>query len=388
MLVIIMNLQKVRKKYIHNFFYAVIILTIVISLWFRVIRVNESIGFLGIIKSRNIEVIKSPCDTYLKELYVVPGEEVHKGQLLARLDGVGIRNYLQEINAKIVDADNRKTDLAAKTDITPYQISVNEQNIIQCRVKFENAQKIYQENEKLFKDGAVSELEFQQSKNDVVTLQAELIKEENNLKIYQRQNDQDYHRSVMEEIDFLNKQLQEYRRILAVINHQFIFTNDYGNPSIIATVDGIVTAIGDSTDKQNDAQDTNTALTDNFEGKAFQANETIFEICNPDDIYLEGNIREKDFPYVSEEDKVYITFTAYPYQKYGVFEGTIAKLYREPTPNLSQTQYKCEIKLFNIKSNHKVKMYSGLSAYIAVDTKKNYNLLEYIGQKMFENTTR
>ncbi len=384
-----MSLQRVRKKYIHNFFYAIIILAIVISLWFRIIRVNESIGLSGVVKSRNIEVIKSPCDTYLKEIYVIPGEEVRQGQLLARLDGIGIRNYLQDINAKIVEADNRKTDLAAKIDITPYQISVIEQNIIQCRIKLETAQIVCQDNEKLLKNGVISGFEFQQSKNEVITLQAELVKQENNLKMYKRQNDQAYKTSVKDEIDFLNQQVQEYKRILAAINRQFRITDDYsGNPSIIAPCNGIVTAIGDSAINQNDSQGTNTVETNSFEGKAFTANETILEISNPNDIYIEGDIRENDFPYVSEEDKVFITFAAYPYQRYGVFEGIIAKLYREPTFNLRQTQYKCEIRLFNIKSNLKVKMYSGLNAYIAVDTRKNYNLLEYMRKKMFENTTR
>jgi multidrug resistance efflux pump len=373
-----MTLQKVRKKYIHNFFYVVIMLTIVIGMWFRVIRVNESIGFPGVIKSRNIEVIKSPCDTYLKEIRVIPGEEVHKGQLLARLDGVGIQYYIQDLNAKIVEADKRKTDLAATIDITSYQISVMEQNIIQCRVKFENAAGIYQENEKLFKNGAISRLEFQQSKNEMITLQAELTKQENNLNIFKRRNNQEYHASAAGEINFLNDQINEYQKILNTINRQFLFTNDYaGSPCIIAPCDGIITAIGDSALDQTDSS-----------GKTFKANETIFEISDPNDIYIEGSIREKDFPYVGAEDKVYITFIAYPYQKYGVFEGTIDKLYQKPTLNLSQTQYKCEIKLFNIKSNRKVKMYSGLNTYNTVDTQKNYNLFEYIGKKMFENTTR
>lgn len=379
-----MTLQKTRQKYIYNFFYVVIIVTIIISLWLRVIRVNETIGFYGVIKARNIEVIKSPCETFLKEIHVVPGEEVSKGQLLARLDGVSIQNYIQDIHSRIIEAEKQKTDLATGADITPYRIRVMEQEIIQCRVRLESAEKTYQENRKLFKAGAISELDYLESKNEVITLGAELIKQEDNLTIYRRQNNQEYQAGAIREINFLSDQIKEYQNNLQTINRQFLFTNDYaGSPCIIAPCDGIVTSIGESTGSQ-----TNSTGNNKFEGKTFGVNETIFEISNPNDIYIEGNIQENDFPYVSEEDTVYITFTAYPYQKYGVFEGVIDKLYREPTGNINQTQYKCEIRLFNIKSNRKIKTYSGLNVYSTVDTKKSYSLLEYIGIKMFENTTR
>lgn len=383
-----MTLQKVRKKYIYNFFYIVIILSIVICLWFRIIRVNETIEFTGVIQSRNIEVIKSPCETYLKEIRVVPGEEVHQGQLLARLDGIGLQNYIQGINSAIIEAEKRKTDLAARTDITPFQIRVMEQDIIQCRIRLDNAEKNYQENEKLSKDGAISQLEYLQSKNEVITLRAEVIKQENNLRIYKRQNNQEYHDSAVKEIDYLDARIQEYKKILATVNRQFLFTNDYaGNPCIIAPCNGIVTAVGDSGSDAN-SEGNGTSQTGKFEGKTFEVNETIFEISDPNDIYIEGTIRERDFPFVSIDDKVFITFSAYPYQKYGVFEGTIDQLYQEPTTGTGQTQYKCEISLFNIKANRKIKTYSGLNTYNEVDTKKSYSLFEYIGKKVFENTTR
>lgn len=380
----IMSLKKTRQKYIYNFFYIVIIITIVISLWFRVIRVNETIAIYGVIKARNLEVIKSPCETYLKEIHVVPGEEVHKGQLLARLDGVSIQNYIQDIRSQIIEAEKRKTDLGANTDVTSYRIRVMEQEIIQCRVRLDSAEKKFQENSKLFKEGAISELDFLDSKNEVITLRAELIKQEDNLAIYKRQNNQEYLASATREINFQSDKIKEYERILLTINRQFLFSNDYtGSPCIIAPCDGIVTAVGDST-----SSETNSTRDNNFEGKTFKANETIFEISNPNDIYIEGNIRENDFPYVSEDDTVYITFAAYPYQKYGVFNGVIDKLYREPTGNTNQTQYKCEIRLFNLKSNRKIKTFSGLNVYGSVDTKKNYNLWQYIGKKVFENSTR
>lgn len=377
-----MTIKKIRQKYIYRSFYTVISVLFIIFLLLYIFRVNDNISIQGTIKSKNITYIKSPCKTYIKKVYVIPGEEVKTGALLAELDGIGINKSIQELKSQIVDTNKKLIDIQNRRNVYPLQIALMEQDIAQCIIKLENARIEYENSQKLNREGAVSSLEMRKSGNEYEILQSELIKLENNLTIYKIENNSriEMEKQLGEE-KMLNLQLENFQKQLALLTGLFpagIEEIDFEMPKIISPCNGIITAI---THDENSS----ASRPDSSQGKILEENETIFEISNPDDIFIEGFIRENDFPYVYEEDRVYLKIAAYSFQKYGVFSGIIDKLYQEPTVVNGRNMYKCEIRLMNIKSNREIKTYLGLTTYNTIDVKRSYNLIQYMLKKVFEN---
>ncbi len=356
---------------------------VLIILMLNVIRINDIVKTTGTVTSRNIVYVKSPCDTYLKEVYVVPGEEVKRGQLLAKLDDIGIRTHIQDLKAQIIEAENRKAVLNNENNTLPWQVNSMEQDILQSRSKLNYAREVHESNVKLYKGGTISFLEFKNSQKEVETLQADLARLENSLKIYKIEKQNSIQKN-SDEIRVLDSKIERIKKQLNLLNAQFqAFESDADDPRIIAPYSGVITAIGD--DDSSDDDDSNEDQSKNFIGKTFQVNDTIFRISDPDDIFIESSIKEKDFPYVFEGDKVTISFPAYPTEQFGTLQGTIQKLYREPTNLSGAVVYKCEIKVYNPDANKNIKTYLGLSTSNTVDAKNSYSLLEYMIKKIFEN---
>ena len=360
---------------------------IILNLVMQIIRVEDNISFRGVIKSRRVTYVKSPCETYIKDIDVIPETEVKKGQLLGRLDGLSIYKYLQDIQSQIVAAQTRKIELYTKTNTQPYQISALEQDIIQSKTQIKAAETLAQTNQRLYKEGIISSFEYDKSDNDLQILKSSLIKIENSLAIYKLQNDSATQQETEEELKVTQAQIENLTNMLVFLRKQFSFSSaNADSPAIVSPCDGVITAIGENSGSSSTLD--NSKDWAKLYGKVINTNETIFEISDLDNIYIEGIINERDFPYIYANDHIYFTLEAYPYQKYGVFEGFIDKLYKEPIDSNGNTVYKCEIKIFNIKSNKNIKAYLGLTTSNRVDVKRSYSLAEYMNKKIFNNDTR
>jgi multidrug resistance efflux pump len=374
-----LSTRRVQKKYIYRSFYTTIAVLFFVSFLLCVFRVNDNIGMSGVIKSKSITYIKCPCDTYLKKVYVIPGEEVKKGRLLAELDETGISKSIQEIQFKVVENNKKIFEIQSRRKVTPFKTVLMEQDINQCQIKLENARIAFETSQKLYQDGAISRENLRQSSNEYAILQGELIKLQNTLAIYKIENDSRIElEKQIEEEKLLNLQLDSLGKRLALLQSLYASGNQaVDTPGIFSPCDGVVTAIG--------VEVSNPAIANtNYEGKILRENETVFEISDPNDIYIEGLIRENDFPFVFDEDRVYLKIAAYSYQKYGVFEGIIDKLYKEPLNVNGNNMYKCEVRLTNVKSNREIKTYLGLSTSNTINVKKSYTLIRYMFKKVFE----
>ncbi len=377
-----MSLKLLRRKYIYSSFNLVVLLMILVFSALNIIRINDNIKIPGVIKSKDITYIKSPCDTYLKEIYVVPGEEVKQGQLLARLDDMGIRTYIQNLKSELIDAQNRKSVLLNEMNTIPCQLVNYEQDIAQCKSKLVYAQALYESNAKLYQNGAISALDFKNSEQNYDNLRTDLVKYENNLRMY-KLTTRDTLEKDEAEIRMLDSKTERINSQLAILHTQFLNAeNGSGNPCIIAPCAGVISAIGNKDDSSDNGDDS-TKQKNNFIGKTFAVNETIFEISNPKDIYIESTISENNFPFVFEGDKASITIPAYPYAEYGILSGFIQKLYKEPTTLAGSTVYQCEIKIVNVNANKDIKAYLGLTTQNTIDVKSSYSLIDYMLKKIF-----
>lgn len=381
-----MSLEKTRRKYIYRLFNTVILIIFFVFVSLRVVRVNDNVNFSGVIKSRDITSVNAPCDTYLREVYFLPGEKVKAGAIMAKVDGFTINSLIQGLESQVIEGENRRTDIIKKRDTIPYRISVMEQDIIECQARLENAEQRYKANEGLHQEGLISVDELRRLRYDYVLAKSNLVQLENNLKIYKIENGPEVIQKINEEVKTLNSQLTQLRKQIAEFKQKFIFKKNEPDPFIIAPKDGVITAIANLTSSESAGEMLRKAT--NFGGAHFEANETILEISDPNNTYIEGEVRERDFPFIYEGDRVNFTLAAYPYQKYGVFEGVIDKLYMEPLGKNGEAVYKCEIRLINVKSNTAIRTYLGLTTFVTVDVRRNYNLLEYMAKKIFEDESR
>lgn len=371
-----MSLNELRKKYIDKSFYALMLCFFLVLLVLNIVHVNNNIKLNGIIKSKSITAIKSPTELYLTEVYVSSGEKVEKGQTLARLDNVSISRYIDDLVSNIISLEKKIADLEIQRNRLQYEINIIDNEIIKAREQEKLALENYEINKKFFSSGSISGDELNKYKYDVLEIRNSILKLEKDLSSYRiRINNDQKNNTTEKEIGVIKNQIIQMQKQLEFLKKCFEFTREDSEnyPFIVAPCDGIINI----KDSMKDA----AALV----GKQFRSNETIFEIIDPDGIYIDCPLNEKDFPYIKPEDKVSIQFPAYPFKDYGVLFGIVDRLYQEPTQVEDNTVYKCEIRITTIDKNKNIKIYLGLTTYNMVDLQTSYSLLQYIVMKLFDN---
>jgi len=164
-----------------------------------------------------------------------------------------------------------------------------------------------------------------------------------------------------------------------IVNGVFADKSDCSvKAGIIAPCDGVIefVKVQDARNNgQDDEYDSPTEISDLI-GRRFDEDEVVLKIVNTDNVYLSCFVKENDLPYICEKDKVIITFNAYPYERFGVFEGFIDRLYMKPVSKNGETFYKCEVRFTSV--NREIKPYIGLKAFGRAIIKRDISLIEYL----------
>ena len=474
-------LRITRSKYVNRIFISLAFLLLFILLFMYVFRVNETIKFDGSVVSNEIEFVQSPCSTYIKDIFVVDGEEVSEGQVIGTYDSESIQTYIQNLQSKIIEANNKKVsidktkfefqqsitqlntqitqlnvqkedfifnnkneisstkhqisnvenelnDIKRKQEAYPYEIKTLDNNINNCKIKLANAQNQFDKYKILFESGGISAEELDKYELEVINLTAQLAEFENNKKVYEINNSQvnidllqsnlkrlneylnelenndaaydkqielknqelnilkaeqsNYEKQSTEELTFINQEIDNYNNELEYLKTLLNGENGANKEVyMISPCNGTVSlGNGQATQNKTDSNSKKMELV----GKRLEKDEVIMKIINSEDIYIEGYISEKDFPYVFEKDKVSITLYAYPYEEYGTIDGVVDTLYKEPLMSSNGTFYKCKI---NFSSENKdIKTYVGLNVSNSIIVKRDINLIRYFFNNTFNNS--
>lgn len=108
------------------------------------------------------------------ELYVKEGDSIKAGQLLAKIKPDSYQSILERAEAATNSAKSQEA--AARSQISQLQAQK-----VQVQAQIENAEKIYARNQKLFKEGILSEVELDASETSVRQLKANITAIEANI---------------------------------------------------------------------------------------------------------------------------------------------------------------------------------------------------------------
>lgn len=111
--------------------------------------------------------ISSDVSGEIVELYVSEGDSVVVGELLAKIDPDAYQSTVERGQAAVASA---KANHSQSKSMIESSRAAKEQIVAQL----DNAKKIYTRNKKLFDDGVISEVEFEQAESSMQTLEANL----------------------------------------------------------------------------------------------------------------------------------------------------------------------------------------------------------------------
>ncbi len=134
----------------------------------------------------------------LKSLYVKEGDRVQKGQLLARMDDANLQGQLLQMKGQLLaaqanlqklEAGNRPQDISqaqaelaqAQANLQRLKAGSRSQEVAQARARYESAQSnlrqaeiVYQQNQQLYQQGAISERDWTNSRTQRDVAQAQV----------------------------------------------------------------------------------------------------------------------------------------------------------------------------------------------------------------------
>jgi HlyD family secretion protein len=131
----------------------------------RIIR--ETVSASGKVFPEKEVKISSDVSGEIVELYVREGDSVRTGQILARIDP---ETYVSAVERADAQLSNMKSNLAIQKSSIETSIAQREQ----IQAQLNNARRIYERNQQLFKDGVISKQDFEASETHVEQLEANL----------------------------------------------------------------------------------------------------------------------------------------------------------------------------------------------------------------------
>ena len=130
-------------------------------------NIQEAVAASGKIFPQTEVKISSDVSGEIVELHVEEGDSVKIGQLLAKIDPDAFQSQVQRGAAQV---NSMKAQLANARS----QIEAADAQVTQITAQLKNARTIHNRNEGLFKEGVISEADFEASLSNMESLQANL----------------------------------------------------------------------------------------------------------------------------------------------------------------------------------------------------------------------
>jgi HlyD family secretion protein len=141
--------------------------------------IKETVEASGKIFPKTEVKISSDVSGEIVELYVKEGDSITVGQVLARVDPEA---YNSQVERAAAGVNSSKSALANSKS----QIEAARANKEQLEAQLANAREIHKRNEKLFKDGVVSQQDFDASQTNVKQLESNVRAAEANIRSAQQ----------------------------------------------------------------------------------------------------------------------------------------------------------------------------------------------------------
>ncbi len=185
----------------------------------------------GKVEPRKVVPVAAPMDGIVDAVFAEPGQEVVQGQLLARVKSGRLEAILEDAAAQAEHAQTRLNGIEAALIAARLESSRAGADLTRARSDFERADKAYQRQSSLMKEGATPRLVFEKAQREYETARQDF----DNKSTLAQQADR--------RLESLTKEREAAKRALDEKNLWFDQAKaDVSSGELVAPVDGTVIA--------------------------------------------------------------------------------------------------------------------------------------------------
>jgi HlyD family secretion protein len=133
----------------------------------------QPVSLTGRIEARKVIPVAAPSDGIVDALFADIGQEVEHGQLLARIKSARLGAILDDATSLAESAQSRLNDLEASIISARLESSRAAADSTRAKNEFERADKAYQRQSMLMREGATPRLVFEKAQRDYETAKQE-----------------------------------------------------------------------------------------------------------------------------------------------------------------------------------------------------------------------
>ena len=235
--------------------------------------IRETVEASGKVFPKTEVKISSDVSGEIVELYVNEGDSVQLGQTLAKVDPEAFASQVERAEAGVNSAQASVANSKAQVETFTAQMK-------QVQAQLENAREIHNRNEKLRKEGVISQQDYEASLANVRSLEANLAAAEANI------------RSAQQSVKGAEYQVKSAQASLKEL------TTNLKRATIYATMDGIVSKL-------------NVEKGERVVGTSMMAGTEILRIADLNEMEVQVEVTENDLPRIGIGQKVDVEIDAY-----------------------------------------------------------------------------
>jgi HlyD family secretion protein len=247
--------------------------------------INETVSASGKVFPVTEVKISSDVSGVIVELHVEEGDSVVSGQLLARVDPDAYQSQVERGRAGVNSAKAQMAN--SKSQIAQFTAQKE-----QIEAQLANARDVHRRNEKLYKDGVISDVDFESSEVNLKSLEANLRAAEANIQ------------SAMQSAKAAEFSVKSAEATLKELNTSLRRTTIY------APMSGVVSLL-------------NVEAGERVVGNQMMSGTEILRIANLNEMEVQVEVSENDIPRVTLGDYVEVEIDAYVDRK---FKGKVTQI--------------------------------------------------------------
>lgn len=247
--------------------------------------ITETVNASGKVFPKTEVKISSDVSGEIVELYVREGDSVRAGQVLARVDPEAYNSQVERAQAGVNAAKSSLANALSQVEAASAQTE-------QIKAQLTNARDIHKRNEKLFKEGVISEQEFESSLTNVRSLESNLRAAEANV------------RSAQQSAKASEFQIRSAQATLKELNTSLKRTTIY------ATMSGIISKL-------------NVEKGERVVGTSMMAGTEVLRIADLREMEVQVEVTENDLPRIALGQIVDIEIDAFLNRK---FKGKVVEI--------------------------------------------------------------
>lgn len=251
-------------------------------------KIESYLTVSGVVEPKEIVRVFAKSMGQVKEILIQDGEEVKKDATLMRLDDEQVRLQVAQARANL---DSAQASLERiKAGARPQEVSQVEAAVRQAKINMDSANENYQKMKKLFSEGAISEQQHDQAKNQFEIAQAQYQSASESYKLITEG-------ASSQDIKAVEAQVRQAQSALELAQSQL------NNTIIKAPIGGSVTGISVKT------------------GELVSSAIPLLSIIDVSELYVKTGISEKDIATVQIGQEAEVFIDAFPQEN---FAGEIA----------------------------------------------------------------